>query len=123
MKHQISILLLVLTLCSANEDLTAFHDSTYHALGCRPLGQLNQTMETKIQFSDDQQLAVLGINKRYWRSRRQIGNQADIIGKNTAILSRWDEWRRELQSVLSTEQMETFIKWQSEVDLLGEKPF
>ena len=85
--------------------------------------QLNQTMRSKLDIPQEQMSAIQQLNQRYCLSRQQILDNPDKVGKNTALLACWDKWSQGLSLVLTDTQMQTFIQWQSQVDLVGESPF
>ncbi len=80
------------------------------------------------QGGDYPNLVYLGqdssqLNQAFCSSRNSILNTSEKVGKNTALLAGWDKWAQGLSSVLTDAQMQKFMQWQSQVDLLGEFPF
>ena len=89
----------------------------------RPIKELNETMQSKLSLSPTQMQSILQLNREYWFSRKDILNNPVKIGKNTAVLACWDRWMQQLSQRLTKGQMEAFIQWQTQVDLLSEHPY
>ncbi len=90
---------------------------------CELLVELNNTMNEKLELTDIQLEFIMEFNNDYWSSRRNIINNPNMPGQNTALLACWDEWRIILDEKLTKSQTEKFMEWQSQVDLLGQTPF
>ncbi len=87
------------------------------------VAQLNQAMQAKLDLSPDQVQGIQNLNETYCSSRNYLLDNPETVGRNTALLACWDKWAQGLSAVLSEAQMQKFMQWQSQVDLLGEKTF
>ena len=123
MKIQKSIIVLTFSLFALSNIVAANAHLPASYVDCRPLGQLNKTMQAKLQLTDEEFEELLVINREYWISRKNILSTPNKIGQNTALLACWDHWQMELSAYLTQAQTEKFMEWQSQLDLLGEVPF
>ena len=102
---------------------TSVFSNSFGILSDCQLAQLNKAMQSKLDLSQEQVQKTWQLNQTYCSSRDLIYNNQKKIGKNTALLACWDKWVQGLSSVLTEAQMQKFMKWQSQVDLLGESAF
>ena len=114
---------LTFTIFSLSAITAAEHNKPFTANNCKPLIQLNQSMKESLQLTVSEMKALREINRIYWSSRKQLLDTPKMIGRNTALLACWDKWRLSLEKSLTEAQMNQFMQWQSQVDLLGETPF
>ena len=113
-----SVALLLMLLLS-----TGLFASSFEKLPDCRLAELNQQMQTKLTLSKEQMQSISQLNQAYCSSRTSILNNPEKVGKNTALLACWDRWVQGLFPVLTDVQMQKFMQWQSQVDLVGEAPF
>ena len=123
MKIQKSIIVLTFSLFALTSMMAANGNSPVSYPECKPLAQLNKTMQAELQLTNEQFEELLALNRKYWISRKNILDTPNKIGINTALLACWDKWQMELSTYLTKAQIEKFMQWQSQVDLLGETPF
>lgn len=103
--------------------MTTIDNNSLFANECEIMVQFNNTMDEKLELTDKQLKVILDSNKDYLLSRKDIINNSNMIGQNTALLASWNKWRIAIAEKLTTSQMEKFMQWQSQVDLLGSTPF
>lgn len=123
MEIQKSIIALTFILFALTGIMAANDHNPFMAKKCKSIAQLNNTMNAKLELTDNQLIAVFDLNESYWHSRKNIKNTPERIGQNTALLACWDKWRLSLAENLTKLQMEKFMQWQSQVDLLGNTPY
>ena len=90
---------------------------------CKMVAWLNNTMNEKIELTSNQKEEISKINRDYLLERKTIMNNSEMLGHHIALLACWDEWRITLAQKLDKSQMNKFMQWQSNVDLLAEIPF
>lgn len=123
MEFKKSIIALAILFSAFSVEAASNSNTPFTTDECKPFVQLNKTMKANLEMTDGQLEAVMKLNKHFLISRKQILNTPDKIGQNTALLACWDQWRTTLSESLTNPQMEKFMEWQSQVDLLGNKPF
>lgn len=97
--------------------MAATTPKTTHATSCPEC--LTATMRQGLQLTQRQESVVLAINASFLRRREQLVSRPPAIGRQTALLACWSDWRAMLMSVLAPTQMDLFDAWQSGYDLVG----
>lgn len=78
-------------------------------------------MQYKLNLTDEQVPIVIEINRIFWTKKKSILQSPNMMGYHTALLACWDKWTQDLSEQLTKEQMDSFLLWQSNVDLLSEQ--
>lgn len=87
------------------------------------VAKLNQKMKQYLHLTDKQIPILKAINKTYWKTRTNILEKPNKIGRNTAVLACWDDWQRTLYKHLTQEQYHQLLIWQVFVGILSNTPY